>query len=192
VANIPKNIPTPSPLSRGGSDKDATKTPRIVKGTVAPASNGTPLSKAERLILTALAQHGDSSKSKVAILTGYSGTGGGFNNALGSLRAKGYIQGSDPLELLGAGLTALGDWTPLPTGRDLLDHWRKQLGKAEREIIDVLAAAYPRSLTKEQAAAATASQYEPTGGGFNNAVGRLRTLELVTGRGELRASDSLF
>ena len=31
-----------------------------------------------------------------------------------------------------------------------------------------------------------------SGGGFNNALGRLRTLELVQGRGELRASSNLF
>ena len=34
--------------------------------------------------------------------------------------------------------------------------------------------------------------YEANGGGFNNALGRLRTLELVQGRGELRASANLF
>jgi hypothetical protein len=34
--------------------------------------------------------------------------------------------------------------------------------------------------------------YEANGGGFNNALGRLRTLELVRGRGDLRASDNLF
>jgi hypothetical protein len=34
--------------------------------------------------------------------------------------------------------------------------------------------------------------YETNGGGFNNALGRLRTLELVQGRGEIRASDNLF
>ena len=34
--------------------------------------------------------------------------------------------------------------------------------------------------------------YEANGGGFNNALGRLRTLELLQGRGELRASDNLF
>jgi hypothetical protein len=34
--------------------------------------------------------------------------------------------------------------------------------------------------------------YEASGGGFNNALGRLRTLELVQGRGELRASDEFF
>jgi hypothetical protein len=31
----------------------------------------------------------------------------------------------------------------------------------------------------------------PDGGGFNNALARLRTLELVS-RGELKASDDLF
>ena len=36
------------------------------------------------------------------------------------------------------------------------------------------------------------SGYEAKGGGFNNALGRLRTLELVQGRGELRATDNLL
>ena len=34
--------------------------------------------------------------------------------------------------------------------------------------------------------------YEANGGGFNNALGRLRTLELVEGGGEIRARDNLF
>jgi hypothetical protein len=34
--------------------------------------------------------------------------------------------------------------------------------------------------------------YEVNGGGFNNAQGRLRTLELVQGRGELHANENLF
>ncbi len=34
--------------------------------------------------------------------------------------------------------------------------------------------------------------YEPNGGGFNNALSKLRTLELISGRGELRASEDLF
>jgi hypothetical protein len=42
-------------------------------------------------------------------------------------------------------------------------------------------------LTKEEVAAKVG--YEANGGGFNNALGRLRTLELVQRRGELRASD---
>jgi hypothetical protein len=64
------------------------------------------------------------------------------------------------------------------------------LGKAERSILDVLTQAYPDALTKEEVAANAG--YEQSGGGFNNALGRLRTLELVLGRGPLRASDNLF
>ena len=49
---------------------------------------------------------------------------------------------------------------------------------------------YPDALTREEVAAKAG--YEANGGGFNNALGRLRTLELVQGRGEMRASDNLF
>lgn len=31
----------------------------------------------------------------------------------------------------------------------------------------------------------------PGGGGFNNALSRLRTLQLIDGRGELRADETL-
>lgn len=34
--------------------------------------------------------------------------------------------------------------------------------------------------------------YEASGGGFNNALPRLRTLELIEGRADLRASADLF
>ena len=44
--------------------------------------------------------------------------------------------------------------------------------------------------SKEEMAAA--SGYEASGGGLNNALSRLRTLELISGRGDLRASDDLF
>lgn len=180
VSTIPKIIPQPSAAR--------TATPRS-----AVTSGAASLSKAERLILTALAQHGLCSKKRVAILAGYAVTGGGFNNALGSLRARALIYtGAEPLSITQAGLETLGNYEFLPTGPALLDHWRRQLGKAEREILDVLAEAYPAALTKEETARRTASQYEPSGGGFNNAVGRLRTLELVVGRGELKASDDLF
>jgi hypothetical protein len=49
---------------------------------------------------------------------------------------------------------------------------------------------YPDALTKEELA--VQAGYEANGGGFNNALGRLRTLELVQGRREIKASDNLF
>ena len=75
--------------------------------------------------------------------------------------------------------------------RELLDHWLGQLGKAERMVLSYLAGVYPTAATKEEIGQATG--YEPSGGGFANAIGKLRTLELITGRGnELRASEELF
>jgi hypothetical protein len=107
------------------------------------------------------------------------------------LRSRGLIEGDgDKLTITEAGTRALGFWEPLPTGPDLVDYWRARLGKAERLILETLAQAYPDRLNKEDIAARAG--YEANGGGFNNALGRLRTLELVQGRGELRANDNLF
>jgi hypothetical protein len=142
--------------------------------------------------LTALAQYPEGrSKVQVAVLTGYAATGGGFNNYLGALRSQGLIQGDgDKLRITEAGVRELGLWERLPTGSDLVDYWRNRLGKAERLILETLTQAYPAGLNKEEVAARAG--YEANGGGFNNALGRLRTLELVQGRGELRASENLF
>src|SRR6266849_3866971 len=125
------------------------------------------------------------------VLTGYAATGGGFNNYLGALRSRGMIQGDgERLTITETGIQTLGSWEPLPAGSALIDYWRSRLGKAERLILETLTQAYPDALTKEEVAAKAG--YEANGGGFNNALGRLRTLELVQGRGELRASDNLF
>jgi hypothetical protein len=96
----------------------------------------------------------------------------------------------DRLTITEIGIEALGSWEPLPTGAALIDYWRGRLGKAERLILETLTQVYPDALTKEEVAARAG--YEANGGGFNNALGRLRTLELLQGRGELRASDNLF
>ena len=129
-------------------------------------------------------------KVQVALLAGYSVKGGGFGNALGSLRSRGYMTGSDVLQATDAGLTALGTWEPLPTGAALAAYWYGQLGLAERKILRVLVDAHGQSMTKQQVA--DAAGYEATGGGFQNALSRLRTLELIEGRSELRASATLL
>jgi hypothetical protein len=160
--------------------------PRIARGP------GEQLSKAERLILTALAQYRQGrTKTQVALLTRYSSTGGGFNNAISALRSAGRLEGMpDALRITAAGLKALGRYDPLPTGRALLDHWLRKGSKCERKILETLAESYPRSLSKAQVA--NRAGYEAEGGGFNNGLSRLRTLELIRGRAELRASDDFF
>lgn len=156
-------------------------------------AGGATLSKAERLVLTALAQYpAGRSKSQVAILTGYAINGGGFNNAIGACRSKGFLEGSgDQMLITETGLDGLGSFTPLPHGRALRDYWMGQLSKAERGVLEALTTAYPKVQTKEEVAARAG--YEANGGGFNNAIGRLRTLELIHGPGSaLLASADLF
>lgn len=149
------------------------------------------LSGGERKILTVLAQYpAGRTKTQVAILTGYAHGGGAFNNYLSSLRSKGFAEGGFELRITPNGLDALGDYEPLPTGTDLIQHWKSQLGKAERIIFEVLISVFPEALPKENLA--ERAGYAPDGGGFNNALSRLRTLELIEGRGELRASENFF
>lgn len=165
---------------------------RVINPRQPASAGGVGLPKAERSILTALAQYPDGrSKRQVAILTGYAISGGGFGNAISALASKDYImRGGDQLVATEAGLKALGNWTPLPRGAALLAHWLNQLGKAERSILEVLAGRWPRTMLKSDVA--EAAGYAADGGGFNNAVSRLRTLELIGGRNDLKASDELF
>lgn len=138
------------------------------------------LGLAERKILGVLAQFpGGRSKVQIAILTGYSAKSGGFNNALGKLRTKDLITPArvEPVKATAAGLAAAGDVEPLPTGSQLLAYWCGKLGKAEREVLTVLYGS-PGGLSKEEIGQVTG--YSVTSGGFNNALGKLRSLELIS------------
>lgn len=165
--------------------------PRIDKRTPVSERTDGALGKCERAILTALAQYPDGrTLAQIAVLTGYSVGSGGFNNSLAKLRTNEFItRGGDP-KITKAGLGELGDFNPLPTGRDLLNYWLPKLGKCEREIVGFLAQSYPGMLTSFEIAEATG--YSPESGGFNNALSRLRTLELITRGQPIKASDHLF
>jgi len=189
------NSPTVVTASSSSRNHQPERTERPANDRVAAGENrdeSLKLAAGERRILTALAQYPEGrSKVQVAVLTGYAATGGGFNNYLGALRSRGLIgSDGDRVTITEAGIQVLGLWEALPTGAGLIDYWRGRLGKAERRILETLAQVYPAGLNKEEVAAQAG--YEANGGGFNNALGRLRTLELVQGRGELKASESLF
>lgn len=176
----PRPVPTPVPAPAPRAAPEAPRSAPQTNGS-APTGDDTPLGKAERAIVSVLATYGPVSKRRLAMQAGYSMKGGGFNNALGSLRSRGYIPGRGEPIALADGIHVEAD--PLPTGRALFEHWLTTVGKAEREVLEVLAGAYPTPLSKEEVAERTASGYAPTGGGFNNALGKLRTLQLIDGQG---------
>lgn len=195
----------PAPVVRPNAQAPVRRPGAVVHRpvTAAPASNGdlrraihseqiaesdhVHLPKAERSILRVLANYPEGkTRREIGVIAGYKHTGGGFNNALGALRSAGYIIGSDPLKITDAGLQALGPVEPLPTGKELFDYWMQHpdLGRAEREILRVLYISKD-SMSKEEIAPLTISDrgtpYEANGGGFNNAIGRLRAYELIDG-----------
>lgn len=147
------------------------------------AADGAPvLSKAERAILTVLAQNpGGLTKLQTAVLAGYSLKSSSLSNALGALRTAGMITPASVkrIQILAAGLAEL-DEIPAPlAGPDLVAYWLSRLGLAERTILQVFLDAWPGQLDKPTVA--VRSGYSATSSSYSNALGRLRSLGLVDG-----------
>lgn len=185
-----KPAPTPTPKPAAPVTKAK---PQPIPS--APTSD-VKLSKAERLLLSAIAETGTTgcSRSRAGIVAGYSSSSGHFDNVLGALRTKGFIEGGrgENLRASPEGVAVLGDFEPMPSGDDLRSMWLGRLGKAERAMLQALIEAYPDGMPRTELG--EKAGYSSDSGHFDNCLGRLRTLELVTGgRGEpLRASDNLF
>lgn len=179
--------------------KDVTKKARaVVNGAHKPITTGAPAKMpiGYHRILLALARHGECSKGKLAILARYAIDGGGFNNNLSDMRKNlGHItgEGDGPYAITEEGLKALGGFDPLPDDADaLFAEWlkNKELGKAHREIMRVLRK-HGVPMVKEDIAAECDPPYEADGGGFNNAISRLRTLGVVSGKKEIDLAEQL-
>jgi hypothetical protein len=153
------------------------------------------LGRAERAVLQVLAQFTDGcDKGKLALLSGYRWSGG-FRNTLSTLRTAGLMEGDNTgvMRITQAGLAA-GDWQPLPIGDDLREFWLKHpsFAAAERDVLKVLIAEYPSTLTGPELASVTNREYS---GGFRNILSELRTAGVMDGKanqGPLRAHPTLF
>jgi hypothetical protein len=146
-----------------------------------------PLSRCERALLQVLAQRRglETSKAQLAVLSGYSSRSSGFQNALGALRSRGLVDG---LQITNGGV-AVAPTDPMPTGPALFEHWSSRLHKCERTLLGQLRA---RGGVLSRSQLAAWSGYSEASSGFQNALGRLRTLELVDGNREaLRLSPDL-
>lgn len=169
---------TTRPVTSSGVERDVGQSPDAVRA----------LGRAERALLNVLAAFPEGrTKVQLSILSGYSIRSSSFSNALGALRSMGLAEGREPILVTPAGLQEAGDVQPVPQGQALLEHWRGQLGRAERSLLDVLVDAYPAELAREDLS--ERSGYSLTSSSFTNAIGRLRSLQLVSG---LRASEDLF
>jgi hypothetical protein len=147
-----------------------------------------------RAFLTVLAnrQGKPTRRNQLAVFSGYSAKSRHVDNTISALRTSGYLSGSsDALVITEAGLTALGEYEPLPTGQALIDYWIREAGAAPGAMLAALVRVYPRTLTRDEVA--EASGYSPTSRHVDNSLSYLRTLELIAGdKSSLSASEELF
>lgn len=160
---------------------------RIKEGRGAP-SGQKKLDKADQAILDVLGwQKAPIGKRKLALLAGYSASGGGFNNALGRLRQAGRIEGSRELTITKEG-RQLAQKSSMPaSGRALFDWWAGH-SRVDGCMQAILMALRQAGIPLHPDALAVAAGYKPKTGGFSNGLGRLRTLGLVEGKGKVPVS----
>jgi hypothetical protein len=167
------------------SEKRQLLTPRQARAhaeVIASAQDGRP-GRAERAMLTVLAQYPEGCNvGKLALLAGYR-AGGGFRNRISTCRTNGWLIGENTgiMRITEAGREVLGEIEPLPApGLDLLTYWlnNRRFGKAERAALQALAD-HREGLTGPDLAEAAGYAW---GGGFRNRISTLRTAGVITGR----------
>jgi hypothetical protein len=112
------------------------KAPVQVNRIAKPADS--EMSKGARKILVAIAQHPDGlSAEGITVIVGYRATSRG--EYLRQLKASGYIvEEGENYVATDAGLDALGDFEPLPTGLALRKYWQSNLSGGELTILNAL------------------------------------------------------
>lgn len=166
--------------------------PQIAKSEpiAAEVSTNGQMGKGESSILIAAAQVSDgATREHLTVLTGYKKST--RNRYIQTLLALGYIElAGEKVKATQAGIDALGsNYTPLPTGPELVEHLLRTLPKGEREIFKVLVDAAGAPVEREAITEATTYQKSTR----NRYLQSLAARELVAYEGTaVRASSDLF
>jgi uncharacterized protein len=107
------------------------------------------------------------------------------------LRERGFVETSgDRVTATDAGVAAMPDAEPLPTGRALQDHWLRELPGGEREVLQFLIEKDGAEVAREDIDKATGYQRSSR----DAYIARLKARELVVplSRGMVKASPNLF
>lgn len=138
------------------------------------------LNLAEKKIYSLLCQYPDKelSRKQIGVFTGYAYRGGGFQNALYKLNVYGLI------ERKGEFVRAKAiDENLIGEFNFSIQEIIGRLNKCEREIYDVVVEQPEKEFTREEIAELTPSNYEPKGGGFQNALYKLNTYGIIEKQG---------
>lgn len=148
-------------------------------------------SGARRMLVALCQSRAPITPSQLAIRSNIARRGGTFRTYLGKLITEGFaVRVGERLEPTDRGREAPVGYELLPTGAALLNHWISELGTGgASKMLRAIGAAHPASLTREELGAATGIAV--SGGTFRTYLGKLKTLELVVGKDELKLSEGL-
>lgn len=179
-----------APLPAAGEDPEPPASPAVALRFIGTGPGDPAVGRGGmRRILTALAQRPQGLQAGQIALRAGMAQSGTFDTYMSRARKAGWIEGTGTIRLTGAGIAALGAYTPLPIGRALGAYWLARFGGGMHRLLQAAIQAYPAALT----AARLAEKAEMAQSGtFDTYVSRLRKLDLIEGTGEIRASGELF
>jgi cell division septum initiation protein DivIVA len=163
--------------------------PRPVPPRPAGTRHDGVIGAGEQKILIAIAQNDAGVyREQLTILTGYKRST--RDAYIQRLATKGLIDVGPPVRATEAGIEALpADFEPLPTGDALREHWIRTLPVGERAVLEVLAAAHPDAVSRDEITDRT-SYKRSTRDAY---IQRLTLRKLVVSEsGAVRASPMLF
>jgi hypothetical protein len=186
VRILPRHVP-PARYQMTAADIAAARAPQPQPAAGAP--NG-ELTEGERRVLTAAAQYGEGvTREQISVLTSYKRST--RDKYLQLLAQKGYVTpGGAELVATDAGRAALGDFEELPTGQALVDYWMQRLPEGERRIFEIVVAAYPNGVRRDELDGPTGFKRSTRDKYLQHSIAR-RILE-PAGAGEVRAAATFF
>jgi hypothetical protein len=150
----------------------------------------TALPTGEAATLRALIQYPDGlRREQLTVLTGYKRSS--RDAYIQRLRDRGFVAtGGDRVQATDAGVAAMPDAEPLPTGAALQDWWFARLPEGESRVLRILVDVYPEQIRREAIDESTGYQRSSR----DAYLQRLRAKQLVDepARGEVRAAAALF
>jgi hypothetical protein len=182
----PSKPATPEQAARAIAESRVPRTPQRSTVTIEPRSarydSGANVGRgALRQIMIALAQHPEGlDYRKIGVFSGVSTKGGSFRTYLSTGRTSGWLDGDDKtkVKITDSGIGALGDYEPLPTGRDLCEYWIKYFGNSKpADILRALRDAWPNGLTDDEISAA--ANVSTAGGSYRTYLSALRTRDII-------------
>lgn len=130
------------------------------------------------------------SHAQVGFIAGFSHKSGTWTTYLSRLRSRGLIEGRGDLVLTEIGLAAAAGPATAPTVGALHAAVLDKIDAPLRKILQPLLEVYPDGLSHEEAG--RRAGYSSSSGTWATYLSRLRSLDLISGRSELKAEAWLF